>query len=229
MFYKEKSIAQMRLLGALSLVLTLCIIYFVQNTLVIMIILLPLWFIIFRPSKSEIIMFAIATLSIVGQNYSVLKKGGFTFTHQDFFLMPYYEPFMWGFYYLFLKRFIGEPPGAVRLSAKAVFGLALTVLSFSLFSETKMLLLISTIVSTLVLIVLFHQRHDVYYAAAALGLGFLVELFGVWTGQWHYPDPDFLGIPYWFATMWVSMGVLGRRFLIPLSEKLGTRKKWGRG
>jgi hypothetical protein len=204
--------------------LTLNAIYFLQHSLLILIVLLGLWFILFRPfRKYEFLMFVIASVSIVGQNYSVLEKGGFSFTHQDLFLMPYYEPFMWGFYYLFLKRLMGERDRAVGLSIRAVFGLVLTGVCFSVFSQDKIMLLVSTLVSSGVLLVLFHRRYDLYYAGAALVLGFVVEIFGVWTGQWSYPAPDFLGIPYWFATMWISMGILGRRFLIPLSEWLADK------
>ncbi|MDY7034593.1 MAG: hypothetical protein SV375_00305, partial [Thermodesulfobacteriota bacterium] len=76
-------------------------------------------------------MFVIASISIIGQNYSVLKAGGFSFREKDFLLMPYYEPFLWGFYYLSMKRYIGEKAKAVPLSCKAFLGLALTSLTFS--------------------------------------------------------------------------------------------------
>ena len=49
------------------------------------------------------------------------------------------------------------------------------------------------------------------------------EIFGVSEGLWSYPAPDFLGIPFWSATMWISVGLLGRRFLIPATEWLAER------
>lgn len=132
--------------------------------------------------------------------------------------MPYYEPFMWGFYYLTITRFIGEPPRAHGLGAKAILGVLLTGVAFSLFAGNSLNLLLSTIISTSILILMFHEKHDLLYALYALVLGFVVEIFGVSTGLWSYPTPDFLGIPFWFATMWVSVGILGRRFLVPLAE-----------
>jgi uncharacterized membrane protein YoaT (DUF817 family) len=130
---------------------------------------------------------------------------------------------MWGFYYLNIKRFFREPAGTVTLETKALIGLALTGVCFSVFGQNKNLLLISTILSTGVLLLLFHERYDLLYAMYALILGFVVEIFGVSTGQWTYPDPDFLGIPCWFATMWISVGLLGRRFVIPFSEWLSAK------
>ncbi|MDY7036269.1 MAG: hypothetical protein SV375_08940, partial [Thermodesulfobacteriota bacterium] len=68
------------------------------------------------------------------------------------------------------------------------------------------------------LLLMFHKRYDLYYAVYALVLGMVIELFGVFSGLWHYPNPDILGIPFWFANMWMSVGLLGRRFLIPFTE-----------
>jgi hypothetical protein len=184
--------------------------------------LVPLWYLLFRPWKMrDGIMFGFASLFFLSQNYFVLKNGGFFFDQQDILLMPYYEPFLWGFYYITLKRFIADPrEGSVELGWKAILGLAATGLCFSLFASESNLLLISTLISTSLLLILFHEKYDLYYALCAMVLGFAVEVFGVSTGLWWYPEPDFWGIPYWFATMWISVGILGRRFLIPLSYRL---------
>lgn len=198
---------------------TLGILSIVQNTLLAAAILLTLWFFLFRPwTFAEGLIFGISSVFFLVQNYAVLAAGGFSFSHRDILLMPYYEPFLWGFYYLSLKRSIGEPPGAVRLEAKALFGLILTGAAFSLFGDNSTLLTSASSVSTAALFILFHTRYDFLYALSALLVGLVVELFGVSIGLWRYPEPDFLGIPYWFAPMWLSVGVLGRRFLIPLAE-----------
>ncbi|MCP4672201.1 MAG: hypothetical protein GY857_12945 [Desulfobacula sp.] len=204
-----------------SLAITLLLLYQIHASYILPFVLLPFWFLVFRPFKrSELIMFIIASLFIIGQNYSVLESGGFRFTQQDFFLMPYYEPFMWGFYYLNMKRFIAEKADKDRpvLGFKALFGLVATGICFAFFSQSSDLLLMSTTLSTCFLIILFHRAYDIYFGLYALVLGFIVELFGISTDLWVYPDPDFLGMPFWFATMWISVGILGRRLLIPLSE-----------
>ncbi|MCB9772680.1 MAG: DUF2878 family protein [Candidatus Omnitrophica bacterium] len=203
----------------IGFVLTLLIIHFVPHDIVLSpAILLVFWTILFWPwHTSERIMFAIAAVFFFAQNYSVLAMGGFTFKHQDFFLMPSYEPFLWGFYFLSLKRFIDDPAPLPRVEKKAIFGLILTAACFSIFANNSTLLLYGTVVSTGILFYMFHQRYDLQYALTALGLGFIVEIFGVQTGLWTYPKPDMLGIPFWFATMWCSVGLLGRRFLIPLA------------
>jgi hypothetical protein len=202
-----------------SLIITIIVIHFIDQTFITLTILLALWFFIFCPwNKAEIIIFIIASVFFLGQNYAVLKADGFSFKHKDLLLMPYYEPFLWGFYYLNIKRFISEGAEAVTFDKKSVFGLFLTALAFSIFSKNSNALFMATLLSTGVLFIMFHERFDFYYGAYALALGFVIELFGVSTELWAYPEPDFLGIPYWFATMWISVGILGRRFLIPLAE-----------
>ena len=166
-------------------------------------------------------MFGVAAVFFIFQNYVTLSAGLFEFKFKDILLMPYYEPLLWGFYYLALKRFVdGVGLKTPKLTWKAVGGLAATSAAFSVFSFDSHALLAATLVSTGVLLALFHERGDFLYAASALVLGLIVELYGVSAGLWFYPQPDFLGIPYWFATMWISVGLLGRRFLIPTSEWL---------
>ncbi len=212
---------------------TLAAIHLIDHSLTILIFLLLFWYFLFRPLRgSEIIACIIAGTFFLFQNYIVLKEGGFAFKHRDILLMPYFEPFLWGFYYLNIKRFFNENCKQAPFEWKSVFGLIITGICFSIFATDSSLLLFSTLFSTAVLVWLFHDRLDLYHGLYALILGFVVELFGVSTGQWAYPEPDFLGIPYWFATMWISVGILGRRFLFPLARlssfKLGTIKERSR-
>ena len=205
-----------------GLVLTLAFLYFVPNRLLVLFLLLGLWSVLYFPlSRGELVAFALAALFFLLQNYVCLKAGLFEFRFKDVLLMPYYEPFLWGFYFVTLKRAIsGVSRDAVAVDARSVTGLIVTSLAFSLFSFDPRVLLLATACSTAFLLVMFHESIDLSYALCALALGFIIELFGVSTRLWSYPASDFLGIPYWFATMWMSAGLLGRRFLIPASEWL---------
>jgi hypothetical protein len=214
-----------KLRALLALAATIAAVHAVHDRLVLLTVLLACWWIIFRPiGTAELVMFGVAAVFFLFQNYVTLKAGLFEFRFKDILLMPYYEPFLWGFYYLGLKRFVDgvgrRPPD---LSWKAVGGLVTTSATFSVFSFDSDALLMATICSTAVLLALFHERGDLAYAISGLVLGLIVELYGVSAGLWWYPQSDLLGIPYWFATMWVSAGLLGRRFLMPLSE-LATRR-----
>jgi len=207
----------------LGLVCTLAVLYVVDYRPAVFVILLSLWAILFFPWRlQEVISFGIAAIFFLLQNYAALEAGIFEFRFKDLMLMPYYEPFMWGFYFTALKRFVSGKDGDFHLHKKALVGLAVTALVFSAFGRTP-LFLWATAFSTLLLFALFHTRLDLYYALASLVLGFIVELFGVSTGLWFYPAPDFLGIPYGFATMWLSVGVLGYRFLFPVGAWLAER------
>ncbi len=206
----------------LAIIVTFAVIHIVEHSLIIPFVLLPFWFFMFRPwDKTDGIIFAVASLFFLVQDYFVLRNGGFYFKHRDMFLMPYYEPFLWGFYYITIKRFFSELLTTNKLGWKSFLGLAITGLCFSLFSNNSNILFISTLISTCMLFAFFHEKYDWLYALYALILGFITEIFGVSTGLWSYPEPDFVGIPFWSVTMWISVGLLGRRFLIPLATWLG--------
>lgn len=209
----------------LALLVTLAGIQFVSNRLVAIAVLAVSWSVLFAPfGAGEVVVFVLASLFFLLQNYVCLRAGLFEFRFKDVLLMPYYEPLLWGFYFISMKRFIsGAAKEDVVIDKKSVAGVVLTSVLFSLFSFDSRALFVATACSTAFLFFLFHSKLDLYYAFYGLALGFIIELFGVTTGLWWYPAPDFLGIPYWFATMWISVGLLGRRFLIPASEMVARK------
>ena len=206
----------------LGLLITLGALHFIPNRLLVLIVLMLSWLTLFWPvNPAELILFVLAALFFLLQNYVCLKAGLFEFRFKDILLMPYYEPPLWGFYFMSMKRFIaGEDRDRddIVVDRRSIGGVVVSSLAFSLFSFDSHALFIATACSTAFLLVLFHTDVDLYYALYALTLGLIVELFGVSTGLWSYPAPDFVGIPYWFATMWISVGLLGRRFAIPAAE-----------
>jgi hypothetical protein len=205
-----------------ALVVTLALIHFVPHRLFVLGPLLLSWGIIFHPvSRRDWAAFGIAGTFFLMQNYLALRSGIFEFRYKDILLMPYYEPFLWGFYFLFLTRVLGEGE-TLRIDWKSIAGVVVTSIAFSLSVDSRTLL-VATACSTAFLLALFHSKKDIQYAITALALGLVIELFGVSTGLWWYPEPDFLGIPFWFATMWMSVGLLGRRFLIPAATWLSER------
>ena len=210
----------------LALAVTAAAIHFIPDRIAVLVPLIAAWGVLFHPlTRAEFFLFALASVVFLFQNYAALRAGIFEFRFKDILLMPYYEPLLWGLYFLVLKRcVIGTATDAVRIERRTIAGVVVTSLMFSLSTDSATLFL-ATLASTTFLFVLFHARRDWAYALAALALGFVVELFGVSTGLWRYPDPDFLGMPYWFATMWVSVGLLVRRFAIPAAEWLARRSR----
>lgn len=213
-----------RLITLLSFLLTLGVIRCVAHSGAVTILLLLAWGILLRPwRRAEFVLFVVVGLFFLGQNYAVLQAGGFSFRQQDILLMPYYEPCLWGYWFLHIQRMAGEPAGAVRLAWRGWLGVAATAAMFTLFGADSDRLLIGTLASCALLLILFHEPMDLFQGVYALALGFAVEYFGVSQGYWHYPHPDLLGMPYWFASMWFSVGILGRRFVVPLAEWLAQR------
>jgi len=207
----------------LAIALMFATLWFVPHPFILPV-LLATWLLLLRPfSAADLARWVIAALFFLIQNYLALKDGLFEFRHKEILLMPHYEPLLWGFYFLAITRLVGPERGAKRLDWRAVLGLVVTSSMFSLFGRESHQLFLATSASTALLLAMFHERSDWAYALTALGLGAGVELLGVSSGLWRYPEPDVLGIPFWFATMWLSVGLLGRRFLSPVADWVAAR------
>jgi hypothetical protein len=212
----------------IALISTLASIHWIPNPLAVLGASSLIWIAAFYPwRQSEIVLFGVASVFFLIQDYICLKAGIFEFKIKDILLMPFYEPFLWGFYFLSLKRFVSgtQETSGVLLGKRNLFALAATCLAFSISPERTLLPI--TMLSTAFLFTMFHTAIDFYYATCSLILGFVIECFGVWFGLWSYPVADFWGIPFWFATLWISVGVLNYRFLIPVSERLGKPRSQG--
>lgn len=208
---------------AASLALTLLQIAFVESSWLLALVLPLQWVLVLRPiERREWVLFALVGPFFVAQNYMALRSGAFAFRQQDFLLMPWHEPLLWMGWYLHLVRFVNEPGRSIPLGPGAWFGLLLTVLAFSLFGSDARALTLATSVSCAALLALFHTRADLAYALCAVVLGALVEGVGVGAGLWHYPGSGPVPIPFWSLSMWVSVGLLGRRFAVPLAERLAS-------
>src|SRR5215831_9566749 len=117
-----------------ALLLTGAIVHFVPNRLAVVLLLAVSWAVLFYPIRGyELIMFALAGVFFLAQNYVCLKAGVFKFQFEDILLMPYYEPLLWGFYFLSMKRFLSTADNEFVLNWKSIAGLVVTALAFSLF------------------------------------------------------------------------------------------------
>lgn len=210
-----------RVAVAASLALTLVQISTIEHSWLLAAMLPVQWALVFRPiARREWALFALVAPFFVAQNYVALRAGAFAFRQQDFLLMPWHEPVLWMGWYLHLIRFMGEPPRAVPLRWTAWAGLLATVVAFSAFGGDTRALNLATAVSSAVLLALFHRPADLAWGLCAVAMGLAVEGVGVAGGLWSYPDGGAWPIPFWSGPMWLSVGLLGRRFVLPLAEWL---------
>jgi hypothetical protein len=171
-----------------------------------------------RITAAEYLMMAGVSLVFVVMNTAALARGIFLFDHPDFFGMPVYEYLMWGFYTLHAIRFLGgKPPDNRRIAAPVAA--VIFAMPFATIADPVLLLLASAAVLAACL-VLFNQRMDWVYAAYMAVLGGLIEYVGVGTGQWHYPDQPYGGVPLWFLTMWAGVGLFTRRLILPMVHRV---------
>ena len=211
----------------MSLILSLILLNLPLPHIIKPLMLIIFWLFLFKPFKLyEMILFFFGFFFIIIPNHITLKQQIFTFNERDFLLMPCYEPFMWGFYFLFLKRINDRyrPQIIPKISKKALSALFIVMLAFQFPKHLNL----TVNLSGLLTMCLFHTRHDLQFGISALLLGTIVELFGVWNGLWWYPKPDIFGLPFWYIGMWWNVGVLVYRIAMPLAraiENTITRKK----
>ncbi|HUY62389.1 MAG TPA: hypothetical protein VMV50_01180 [Candidatus Paceibacterota bacterium] len=207
-----------RLTLLLQLAGTLVILLCVPGTLLQTLLLFILWAGTFYPlSRADAVLFLTACLFYTVADIAVVQRGVFRFSHADFFGLPYYEPFMWGFYFLHAKRMLG---GA--LPRRLLPGIVLTVTvaaTATLVSDTFVSAVLIGIELGVALF-LFHTKTDFRYILYLAALGVIVEALGTATGQWSY------GVPYyvlWWVVTWSASGLILYRTGLPLAAAIATR------
>jgi len=168
-----------------------------------------------RLSWSEVAAFGLINLVFIGMDEGALRNGIFVFANPNFFGLPIYEFFMWGYYILHLIRFFGDPGANPR---RVILAIALTgvfSLCFSVITDPTLLAVAAGAALTMSFVA-FHEPMDFAFAGYMAALGALVEYVGVGTGQWYYPDSPYGGVPSWSFVMWGGIGLFSRRLLAPL-------------
>lgn len=194
---------------------TLAILAVMPTNMGKLLVMLALWALTFsRFSRVEMVFFATACLFFTGMNAASLNQGIFAFRHPDLLGMPVYELFMWGFYLMHTKRFLGGPAPQGR--RPPVWLLALLYSAAFAAIPNQQLLLAVTAALLAIGLILFHEPPDLAYTGYMLLLGAAVEYTGVWSGQWHYPGNPPGGVPFWFITLWGGVGLFLRRLVLPI-------------
>lgn len=207
-----------RLLAQLAL--TLVVLALPWPSAVKLAILLLIWLVTFWPiGPREFVLFCAVCVLFAAMNASALAQGIFRFSRPDFLGMPVWEFFMWGFYSLHLLRVARGPTPEKTLRLALVLAAAFAI-PFATVSSPSVLFSATAVILALSFF-FFHDRYDLFYGGYMLFVGALVEYTGVWTGQWSYPDAPLGGVPIWFITMWMGVGLFIRRVAIPLFLQRG--------
>ncbi|EFC41484.1 predicted protein [Naegleria gruberi] len=172
-------------------------------------------------------------------NYNSLSIGIFKFAKEDILLQPYWEFIMWPFYTLHTLRVIkailpskdeeADKPSIFSETNRSdlLFNLVAALLMSCLFGvirDSSTLFITSSLLLSLILIK-FHSVHDVAHVVYMQLLGYLIEITGVLSGEWHYPSNPIGRIPLWFLTMWGSVGFFSYKLVYPIIAELTKPKK----
>lgn len=192
--------------------------------------LLAWWLLTFWPLQlREVVFYTLACAFFTVMDVLTVGGGAFQFTHPDILGLPWYEPFLWGFYLLHTLRMMGGAPPPVSAPQRhredgvrnkgvpksAVVLAILFALVFSFVREPQAL----TFAATGLLIcglALYRNPADFAYSGYMILVGALIEYVGVWSGEWSYPGAPWGGVALWFIPLWGGIGLLLRRIGLPL-------------
>ncbi len=184
------------------------------------VLLLLVWAVTFRRlSLSDALLFVLASAVFTVMNILAIQGGVFRFENPTLATLPAYEFFMWGFYFLHMRRLLAHEERVLTWSAG--LGTLVFALPFLVFTghSTHLILLLAALA---LLLALFHSKGDIMYGVYAVLLGLAIEWVGVTTGEWSYPGSP-LSVPPWSYVMWAGCGILLRRFAAPLADTLAAR------
>ena len=206
-----------------QLVGTFGIMFFIENTLIALCMMLILWFVTFFPfTKQELVVFILACFFYTLGDVLVLNQGIFYFSDTDILGMPYYEPFMWGFYFLHTMRMLGGSSPKQALPGLIFSFIVVATLAY--FSNTQ---LVSWLLIAIVLggLLVFRTQKDFEYVIYLLGFGLVLEYAGTYFGEWTYSIDNYV---LWWVATWALSGLILYRTILPVSIWLVGEGKSGK-
>ena len=185
-------------------------------------VLLVFWIITFYPfNRFEIAVFFIVSVLYSFGNILSVQKEVFYFKNPELFGLPYYEYFMWGFYFLHTMRVL-TPLNQPHFEFKAIPLAMFFSASFSLTNDPFILPLLS-FVALGFLLLFYHSSDDLRYMAYFVLFGMILEIIGVLSDQWGYPAPHKTAVAPWFFCLFAGSGIICYRIALPLLNILCKR------
>ncbi len=100
----------------------------------------------------------------------------------------------------------------VAITSIFIVGVIVVSLTFT----NNLLTLSMLIISTIIVLKIWHKKDDFYFFLAGSIMGSLGEIISIYFGAWGYTNPTFLEIPIWLPIAWGSTTLLIRRFSLVL-------------
>lgn len=182
----------------------------IDNSIKMLAILASFYFIYGVFTKEEVYLFIGVNLFFTFMNYMSIVNGIFAFTQPDLIGLPWYEFFMWGIYFIHLKRvteiFFSAEFKAYQVSLVDFVCVGLVIVVFSVCKDKSSVTIFPLIINIFYLFAKkskFITSNYFYF----LAIGGILELVGTNGGQWVYPHPDFFGVPFWYVNVFGSFAI----------------------
>lgn len=203
-----------RTLLILQLLISLAVLAFIPDNAIKVAILLPIWWITFRGlRRNEIWAFVIANIIFSISDIGAIENGFFRFIQPDLWGMPWFEFFMWGFYFLHAHRIL-KLKSQPRLDLTTLFLSLCFAACFGLFQDK---ILILAITSSILVFTLwwFRSAQDLIMCLYMMAVGAIFEYVGLKFNIWDYPNASLSIVAPQFVIMWGGAGVFFHRMVSP--------------
>ncbi len=202
----------------LGLIITLLTLVFINSNIIQTIIFLITWSASFYPiKKDDLFFFSLICLIFIPQDILAISHGVFTFNDPDILGLPIWQFLMWGYWLFFSIRFIKQSSDQ-KIRFITIILLLIFSLCFTVSTEQTFILARSTII---IIIIFFfhHSKLDFAYFFVMIFLGTIVELLGIYTEIWLYPDNIY---PLWSINMWGGIGIFLNNFKKPIYQLINS-------
>lgn len=186
----------------------------INNNFTILIVLTTVAILTFKKlSCTEWVAYFICSLLFAFADIGAIKNNFFIFNQPDYFGLPIWEFFIWGFYFLHAHRFI-KPNYPRHIELKTILFASGFMLLFSLPIGRELQLTLTSIL-LLITVTFHHSKSDLQFLFYFIFMGAAVEYFGLVANKWHYPNSSIYTASMQFVVMWAGCGVYFNRLLGP--------------
>lgn len=201
---------EQRLIFAIIFMATVAVMVLLKNNFLALLVFLLLWVAPWKfYAKNDLIFFAIGFFSFLLLDIIVVAESVFSFSRPDFWGLPVYEPFLWGFYLIAINKIAASEEKFPRHNISC-FLIILLLLSSYLIFKNNLCIFLAQAAILVITFIFWHKKSDVSYAFIAVVIGAIVEYVNVACNNWAYPSG---GVPIWFLTFWAAVGLLDNRLL----------------
>jgi len=166
--------------------------------------------------KLDILYFSLGLLFGSIGEISVVYFGVWEYTKPLFLGIPLWLSLFWGYAFLIINRFMEKVIIFDTKIKKKKYPIILLIIIYPFlilipsFIENNLLIFIG-LSFIFILLLLTHNKKDIFFVLFFSIFGILLEILCVYYGIWKYFNPDIFGIPLWLPVLYADFSLFIRK------------------